>query len=156
MTLGRKSGRWTPMTMTDRVGRNGMAVLGSSSLPSQTRNAAENCMYSRTPLSTMSVALARMKDAVSFVVRRVHFEPFVRANLALIALNYRCLINVRNAHGYPRITNLGASRTDLFYERRRLGTPTRLEPTERHERSCLTVAYLTSVKDGASLDHALR
>ena len=45
--------------------------------------------------------------------------------------------------GCPRITNLGASRTDLFYERRGLGTPTRLESTERHERSCLTVAYLT-------------
>ena len=29
----------------------------------------------------------------------------------------------KDRDGCPKIVNLGASRTDLFYERRRLGTP---------------------------------
>jgi PHF5-like protein len=77
----------------------------------------------------MSATLAPTVVAASYVEPLVSFSSFVPAGYVLIILGisdaYYCAECTRlekDRDGCPKIVNLGASRTDLFYERRRLGT----------------------------------
>lgn len=77
--------------------------------------------------------LEHMEDVVSSVVLRVRCSTVREAfciNLICIGISdaYYCAECTRlekDRDGCPKIVNLGASRTDLFYERRRLGESTR-------------------------------
>ena len=55
----------------------------------------------------------------------------MRATLGISDAYYcaECTRLEKDRDGCPKIVNLGASRTDLFYERRRLGTFVCLEQT---------------------------
>jgi hypothetical protein len=75
----------------------------------------------------MNVISVLMADVVSSVARLV--SPFMSSFYLLtfapgISDAYYCAECTRlekDRDGCPKIVNLGASRTDLFYERRRLG-----------------------------------
>lgn len=77
----------------------------------------------------MNATSAPTVDGVSFAVPQVHIIHTIYDNTdksyAGISDAYYCAECTRlekDRDGCPKIVNLGASRTDLFYERRRLGT----------------------------------
>jgi len=76
----------------------------------------------------MNAILVPTVVAASYVERLVKSPLFILGRHALIILGisdaYYCAECTRlekDRDGCPKIVNLGASRTDLFYERRRLG-----------------------------------
>ena len=73
--------------------------------------------------------------SVLMVVAASYAERLVNILLSVLAKNVLMMLGISDAYycaectrlekdrdGCPKIVNLGASRTDLFYERRRLGT----------------------------------
>jgi hypothetical protein len=76
----------------------------------------------------MNVILVLMAVGVLFVAllvsrRLLHDMSFTKALLGISDAYYcaECTRLEKDRDGCPKIVNLGASRTDLFYERRRLG-----------------------------------
>lgn len=78
----------------------------------------------------MNAILVPMVAAVSYAERLVNLSSFCPCCIFLLIIlgisdAYYCAECTRlekDRDGCPKIVNLGASRTDLFYERRRLGT----------------------------------
>ena len=97
--------------------------------------------------SVMNVTLAHTEGVVSSAVHQVRASFSIYARSMLICATpgisdaYYCAECTRlekDRDGCPKIVNLGASRTDLFYERRRLGTsilPNKLRKREETENS---------------------
>lgn len=100
--------------------------------------ASDNSARYATHMSDLKPSLGSATNAISVhtedgalsVARQVRFKPFILAfwrrliQTSGISDAYYCAECTRlekDRDGCPKIVNLGASRTDLFYERRRLG-----------------------------------